>query len=54
MLTIKRVAADAAIVSGAGIGFPPLPRRLSAGVGVFSGDANPLGRNLALDLGEAR
>ena len=51
---INRVADEAAMVSGAAIGFPPLPSRLRDGVGVFSGDAKPRGRTLALDMGDAR
>lgn len=48
------VTEEAAKESGAAIGLPPVPSLLRDGVVVFSGDANPLGRILALDRGEAR
>ena len=49
----KRVADKTVILSGAGIGFPPFPSRLSEGVSVFSGEANPRGRIFAFDFGDA-
>lgn len=56
---IKRVAEDAATVSGAAMGFPPVPSLLSDWgmlVRVVSdgGEANPRGRSLAFDIGDAR
>ncbi len=53
-LMTKRVADEATNESGPAVGLPPLPSLLKEGAVVFSGDANPRGRTLALDLGEAR
>ena len=44
---------DAARDSGVIIGLLPCPKVLNDGVGAFSGEANPRGRILAIDFGEA-
>ena len=56
---IKRVAEEAATVSGAAMGFPPVPNLLNDwGILVMfvsdGGEANPRGRSLAFDIGDAR